>query len=49
MKKEFVPKTEFVKRLLFLRKRAISKGMRLLTLDEISKQKEQRRSGAVNQ
>lgn len=36
---EFMPKTEFVKKLLALRKRAIRDGMTLLTVDEILAEK----------
>src|SRR4030042_1875772 len=34
MAEEFKPKTEFVKKLLALRKQAIINGMRILTVDE---------------
>jgi hypothetical protein len=39
----FRPKTDFVKRLLAVRKQAILDGMNLLTTDEILKQKEEQR------
>ena len=39
MTKEFRPKTEFVKKLLALRKQAILNGMTLLTVDEILAEK----------
>lgn len=39
MTEEFKPKTEFVKKLLELRKRAIRNGMKLLTVDEVLAEK----------
>ena len=45
--KEFKPKTEFVKKLLALRKQAILNGMTLLTVDEILAEKQALR-GEIN-
>jgi hypothetical protein len=47
MTKEFKPKTEFVKKLLALRKQAILNGMTLLTVDEILAEKQALR-GEIN-
>ena len=44
---EFKPKTEFVKKLLALRKQAILNGMTLLTVDEILAEKQALR-GEIN-
>lgn len=47
MTKEFKPKTEFVKKLIALRKQAILNGMKLLTVDEILAEKQALR-GEIN-
>jgi hypothetical protein len=43
MNKKFKAKTKFVKKLLTFRKKAIKKGMKLLTADEILTDKHNRR------
>lgn len=42
---KFKPKTEFVKTLLAFRKKAIRGGMKLLTADEILKEKHKVKEG----
>ena len=37
--KDFIPKTEFVRKLMALREQAILKGMKLITVDEILTEK----------
>lgn len=45
---DFKPQTELGKRLLEIRQRAIAKGMRLLSWDEVNEEVRQRRGGAMD-
>ena len=45
----YVPKTDFVRRILALREAAIKGGMRLMTVDEILQEIRDRRGDASNE